>query len=199
LQKRTILYAPTWRMESDTKIFPFSDYSKELLLEFLVKHDAYLVIRPHHTESDYRTIDPTIEEKPQENRLIVLDHNALADVTEILSHIDILISDYSSIWVDFLLTNRPIILIPYDLEEFKKKQGLHYEIGSISPGPLIHNQKELELWMERYLLEPSIDNERRQFVKGLFHDHEDAGACDRIADIVRNHMVIDGEHAIVKK
>lgn len=58
----------------------------------------------------------------------------IADPYPLLSFTDILITDYSSVYFDFLITNRPMIFAPFDFEEYKNTVDFYYEYNSITPG-----------------------------------------------------------------
>jgi CDP-glycerol glycerophosphotransferase len=67
------------------------------------------------------------------------------DICFILKYTDILITDYSSIYFDFLLHNKPIIFYPYDLEYYKSKdRGLIFDYDKFTPGPKAYNLNQLK-------------------------------------------------------
>ena len=56
--------------------------------------------------------------------------------TRITKLADILVTDYSSIFVDFLLLNRPEIFFPYDYEKYvTKDRELYFDYNEFTPGP----------------------------------------------------------------
>ncbi len=59
------------------------------------------------------------------DNLHILEDNYLRDkrldLYEVVNAADLLITDYSSIYFDYLLLDRPIIFTPLDLEEYRKK------------------------------------------------------------------------------
>ena len=42
---------------------------------------------------------------------------------------------YLTIYIDFLLLNKPILLLPYDLQKYKTAIGINFDYDRISPGP----------------------------------------------------------------
>ena len=87
-----------------------------------------------------------------------------ADVYTFLSEVDILITDYSSIYFDYLLWERPIIFFPYDLEYYRDEdRGLIFEYDEYTPGPKIFNAKELE-----NVLSKGIDDFRSSYERNYF-------------------------------
>ena len=54
-------------------------------------------------------------------------HEQLPDVNSFLPFVDVLITDYSALYHDFLLLDRPILFVPYDYEEFEQQNGFLYD------------------------------------------------------------------------
>jgi len=74
------------------------------------------------------------------------------DVYPLLPSIDVLITDYSSIYFDFLLADRPIVFFPYDYEKYTAKdRSLKYDYFWITPGPKCCLQDQLQETVGRIL------------------------------------------------
>ncbi len=130
---KVILYAPTFRPELNAK-FPLN---KEELIEInrlLLKYNFLFLMKGHIKEK-------SISFKDLENiKTIGME----TDTQEILYITDILITDYSSIYCDFLLLNRPVILFTYDYDKYISERGIYYDhLEEIAPGPLLYTGKEL--------------------------------------------------------
>lgn len=133
-KKKSILYAPTWRPFSSTKIFPFSDLSLCELDSFLEKSNAIIYLRLH----------PNFENSIGHEFLLsqhikIIGKDVQEDINEILPSFDLLITDYSSIYVDFLLMEKPLMFLPYDLDEYKSTIGLALDYDLYTPGPKPEN------------------------------------------------------------
>ena len=128
------------------------------------------------------------------NRIIVVNRDTIGEVQEILPYVDILISDYSGVWVDFLLVDRPIIFVPYDIESYKQEPGLLYDYDMITPGPKVDSFQEFLTAIDVSLGNPEIDSDRRMRIRDMFHKYDDGLAHERIFDLMRRHLE-DGEHA----
>lgn len=183
LRKKIILYAPTWRQNSIVRFFPFFDYSLGRINEFLEGSDAFILLRGHRYER--REIGAIDYDAFIGDRILDASKSIFEDVQELLPHVDILISDYSGVWVDYLLLNRPIVFAPYDLEEFKVETGLLYNYDFVTPGPKVATTEELIKALREYIHHPEKDSERRQLIKGLFHQYEDGRSYERIYEIVK--------------
>lgn len=156
--KSIVLYAPTHRDEEKTRFFPFGDFDKEELEEFLEKHGILLFLRPHLQEKEEAG-------KWTGRRILNLDAELLEDITEVLKMTDVLITDYSSVYIDYLLLNRPIIFLPYDKKEYLWKRGMNFEYDKVTPGDKPGNFKEFQEALENALYNDSYKQERIEINK----------------------------------
>lgn len=66
------------------------------------------------------------------------------DIYESLPHYDALITDYSSIFFDFLLTGKPIYMAPFDIDSYlSKDRTMYYEYSEVCPSAIYNNWDEL--------------------------------------------------------
>jgi len=126
--QRVILYAPTWR---DGEVDPGvpSETEWALIAAWLASSDSMLVIRPHpHGVGDYAAgIDANA-------RVHLLDSSLQSDINPILPAVDLLITDYSSIALDFALLGRPIAFLAADLDHYAATRGLYEDFATFSGG-----------------------------------------------------------------
>ena len=139
---KLILYAPTYRDDTATKLFPFEDYDKEKLERFLEENKAIIFIRTHIDES-------TDVKKYLGKRIILLNENIIEDIMTIINIFDILVTDYSSIYIDFLLLQKPLIFLPYDKEEYLNKRGFNFDYDKVTPGYKPTNMKDLIIFIQQ--------------------------------------------------
>lgn len=144
--KKHILYAPTWRPFDDTEIFPFLDFDAELMDSFFDQHDYTLHLRVH---PNFETGIPS-KVKAMRN-VNVLSRECVTDINEVLGQFDLLITDYSSIYLDFLLTLKPMLFLPYDYEKYKSKIGFTIPYEQATPGPKPKTQKQFLIELNELL------------------------------------------------
>ncbi len=65
------------------------------------------------------------------------------EVYEFLNAVDILITDYSSVFFDFANTNKPVILFQYDRKQYFKDRGVYSEVEDKLPFPIACSYDEL--------------------------------------------------------
>lgn len=117
--KKVILLAPTFR-ETDSSDY-FSQQDTEELNNILEKENYLLIIKTHPNEtrsflhSEYSNIEDVTKSMNY-------------DATDFTPFVDIVMTDYSSIYIDFLLTGKPVIFYQKDLDDYiNKERGLIYK------------------------------------------------------------------------
>lgn len=183
---KTILYAPTWRHgRQQTRFFPFKDYNPQKLIKFLEDHHILLLLRPHVNDwVKYPKLQDQLNQLASLSTHIKLaTHYQVADIYTILPSIDVLISDYSSIYHDFLLLDKPILLIPYDFAKFEKENGFLYNYQKLAPGPIIKTQRSL-------LAHINKDNyvSKREVLRNKIFQYQDTGSSARVAKLLNKLM-----------
>lgn len=125
---KTVLYAPTFRDYGQVQLFPFKDFDQKQLEAFLEKKNMLLFIRTHVAEQG--SAAPYLGK-----RIRFLGNEQAEDVTGILNIFDCLITDYSSIYIDYLLTDKPMIFLPYDRQQYLDGRGMNFDYDDVTPGP----------------------------------------------------------------
>ena len=125
---KTVLYAPPFRDYGQVQLFPFKDFDQKQLEAFLDEKNMLLFIRTHVAEQG--SAAPYLGK-----RIRFLGNEQAEDVTGILNIFDCLITDYSSIYIDYLLTDKPMIFLPYDRQQYLDGRGMNFDYDDVTPGP----------------------------------------------------------------
>lgn len=137
LNKKVILYAPTWRDNH----FNHKGYLFTLKVDFdkwyeKLGDDYVVVFKPHYLISN--------NFKFESDHGFIVDGTKCLDINELYLISDILITDYSSVFFDYALLNRPIYYYMYDIEEYQNKlRGFYIDIDKELPGLIFTNENEL--------------------------------------------------------
>jgi len=158
---KNILYVPTWR-EEETLFFPFENFSYDELEGFLEENKMTIFIKGHQFEKGLAKI--------KEGKRIRVIRNEIEDIMEIINGFDMIITDYSSVYFDYLLTEKPIVFLPYDLDEYSKKRGFNFEYDEVTPGPKPKNFKEFKRELKKLLSEEEYYKDSRKKVNSLFNE-----------------------------
>lgn len=184
-KKTTILYLPTFRDTAPTEFFPFSDFDKKDLNRFLSKNNVEIIIKPHKRDSTNQRLLDILKDNP--NIKIKTSVINDIDIQQMLLECDILLTDYSSVYFDFLLLDRPIIYIPYDLEEYKRERGLLYDFDEVTCGDKTLTQKQFIESIKNNLENPAKDELKRKEITERFHLYNDGKASERLFNFIKNH------------
>lgn len=131
--EKIVLYAPTFRDHEPTQLFPFQDMDRDRLCQYLEEKKIFLCIRLHlYDQTGYQWLQKMDRAG---SRIRFLNEDRTVDIMEALKEFDLLITDYSSIYMDYLLTGKPILFLPYDQEAYLKERGMNFPYDQVTPGP----------------------------------------------------------------
>ena len=183
--EKNILFAPTHRGEGKGDSDMFSQLDFEAFNRFLQKHKSVMLIKMHYYELD-NTSANSIKEY---SHIQLLNNQGTNDINRILHHIDILITDYSSVFYDFLVLDRPIIFAPFDLDEYQKiDRELYEDYSSATPGPICRNWDEIQIQLKEYLSNGDIYQTEREQIFNQYFKYSDIHNSERIVDTVTNYL-----------
>ena len=168
--KRLVLYAPTWREQTES-LYVFSPEEEAALEQVLDRHGAVLAIRGH---ANVRRKEAYTK---QRSSPAIVSVNDFPEVNTILRRTDVLITDYSSIYIDFLVLNRPILHFAYDLDAYVRERGFLYELDDAFAGACARDFDGLMLQLDQALQDPDHHQPQRDRAAALFHGHEDRPAA----------------------
>jgi CDP-glycerol glycerophosphotransferase len=182
--KKLVLYAPTFRNPAPKKFFsgvyPFSTTELYRLCNLLEQNNAVLGLRTHDYFTNYR------DGLYNHERIIDLSSQKFNNVQMILRTTDLLLTDYSSLWLDYLLVEKPVIGFAYDYEEYMKDRGLIYEYRDIFPGPLVANFEELFTAVnDACRNEFAVTNQMFHYSFKMFYRFSDYGSSKRVAALIK--------------
>lgn len=165
---QAILYAPTFRDYGQVQLFPFEDFDLEQMEHFLEEKKMLLFIRTHVAEQG--SAAPYLGK-----RIRFLGNEQAEDVTGILNIFDCLITDYSSIYIDYLLTGKPMIFLPYDRRKYLDGRGMNFDYDDVTPGP---KPETFTDFLEALSPETDSWKEERDRVNQLFNEIQKPCAAD---------------------
>ena len=129
--KRVVLYAPTFRDNGER--------NKDILKEFdtekftaLLGEGYFLLVRLHPQ------VHPEVGQLKN-----AADVTQYPDVRELVLFSDILITDYSSICMDFSLLSKKTVFFAYDLEEYTAERDFYFDYKTYVPGEVAENLIDL--------------------------------------------------------
>lgn len=166
---KVCLYAPTFRQHRRDA---FDENQLEIagLDKFGAKHDVLFVVKLH----------PSVEKEVPLHFPNVVSCPGASDAYPLLREVDVLCTDYSSVFFDFLLLDRPIVFFVYDLHAYcALDRGFTMDFKALAPGPLCETQSELEHGVLAAIENPSEYARAREELRAYCFDYLDAGAGER--------------------
>lgn len=192
---KSVMWLPTFRHGigmSDSSIdIPIlkSDNIQELA-DFLKKKNIKIFIKAHPLQAN--KFDDLLQGVQVDSLQLITD-DELRDngitLYEMLGSMDALITDYSSVYFDYLLLNRPIGFTIEDMEEYEGNRGFALSNPKeFMPGPQIRTLIELQSFLTA--LVDGVDDYyySRKRVNDLANYYQDNNNCRRCAELIKKVM-----------
>ena len=179
--KKTILYAPTFRdtdrFERETPI------EWERLNNLLKKNDTTFLIKLHR--HDYSMIM-----KENYSHIRVLDNES--DMYPLFSKVDLLITDYSSIFFDFLLTDKPVLFYPYDIDDYLTlDRSMYDEYETVTPGHKTYDFQGFYEKIELFFKEPNALKQSSldyNVIRKMYNKYNDSDSAKRTYQFISSNL-----------
>lgn len=190
---KILYYMPTFRkgcnreQESEintNNIFNLESYKEQELIDFLHKKNYLLCIKKHPSEElnlnyiECDNIKIITEEKLNLNNITL---------NEIINAADLMITDYSSLGIEFVFLNKPVVYLVNDIEEYREKRGITFNNSNFwMPGFKVKKLNELIFSIENSLSNDkdySYKADMEEKKKMWFGDLKDGG-CANICDFL---------------
>lgn len=134
-KKQTILYTPTWRgqnvHQATDDIEQIVHETQELVARFGDTYNVLVKVHPYAFDG--------IRHDARVQKQLVSNY---ADPNVLLAAVDVLVTDYSSIFFDFIVTNKPIIFYAWDKDLYDAQRGMYFDQAEL-PGPTAETMNEL--------------------------------------------------------
>jgi CDP-glycerol glycerophosphotransferase (TagB/SpsB family) len=134
------IYMPTFRggIGSECDLFQQYGFNFAAIEAQLLKHNIQLVLRMHPVNKPPESLVELIKDSD------VICFDTGVDIYQTIAEYDCLITDYSSIYFDFILSNKPIIFAPFDLSHYmEKERALYFEFPDVTLTPFCMNWPEI--------------------------------------------------------
>lgn len=171
-----VLYAPTWRDNHfDARGYRRVSHIDPARILEVIGGNGRIVLRGHHN---------TVRGASGRQRGVV-DATNHPDINDLLLAADLLITDYSSVMFDYVVTGKPVLFLVPDIEEYRDQtRGFCFDLEEVAPGPVCRSSDELMDALSRLGCTLEESSARyREFV-ARFAPRDDGGAAARVVDAV---------------
>jgi len=176
-----LLYAPTWRDGAQDPAVP-THAEAQAIREVMESLGARLVIRPH-------PLGASAYDAALGGRVHALGSDVVRDITPHLGAFDAVVTDYSSLAVDFSLLGRPIVWFAPDLEDYGLSRGLYEPLEVTALGQVARSWADaLQRLEQLFGAEPRFRASAEADARALaqrFHDQAEGGAAARVLAEIR--------------
>lgn len=196
---KVVVWYPTYRQHkggvksaSQDTLPVINDVSKaKILNDYAIRNNVLIVLKPHFAQDVSYVKDLGLS-----NILFIDDSffvkNKISSY-EFVGACDALITDYSSIYYDYTLCDKPVALIWEDVEDYKKKPGLvnNYEYYA-QGGEKVYNIEELVAFIGRVVKGEDVLKNERRFIRDLTNYSADGQSSKRVVDFILEKIKYKG-------
>lgn len=198
-----LFYLPTMRQglkeegeQFTDNIFNYVDYDPLAIDAVLEENNAYIVAKLHFADIEH--YKNSSFELPK--RLIFIDDQDLSSkgmtIYHVMSAFDALITDYSSVFADYLLLNKPIIFSIPDVERYAEERGFTVDDPeSLMPGAIVKSQEQLISALCAVFAGEDLTTEKRAYVNSLLNTYNDSCSSKRVYDAMTDVEAIQNDSA----
>ena len=181
--KYVIVYAPTFREyeHNESEERNIMGYPCPLLESELIENRAVLICKLH----------PLQNAKIIRNEKCVIQYEESYDFSfyDLLAISSCLIGDYSSVNLDYLLLDKPIIYNLYDFEKYSIERGISYDPQLLyCSGSVVHNEDELVSALRHVFAYEDLYSEQRHKLLGIIHKYDDAESTRRAVAFLNQNL-----------
>lgn len=178
LDKKIILYAPTWRDNEYSEKGKYKFASKldfDMAMEQLSEEYVFIV-KYHYLVAD------KVDWSPYKGFVYTFDETK--DIAWLYLVSDMMITDYSSVMFDYSLLRRPMFFFAYDLDDYKDNlRGFYFDFVEEAPGPISKETKQLITDIKEY---DSQQWEKKYEAYHKKYNHVDDGhASEKVIEIIK--------------
>ncbi len=175
--RKLVVYAPTWRgadfWSPENNIDEIADVAGRL--EQLLGADDYVVVLKAH-----QSLHHLLADRPAYRTILVPDE---LPTNVILGIADALVTDYSSIFIDYLPSPGPIVFFAQDADAYVKERGTYFDADTL-PGPFLTDLTDVaNVISGRTPMTAAITTRRGEW-RERFTGRDDGNASRRVADVV---------------
>lgn len=180
LNPTKIMYLPTFRDGGNGKdLFYDYGYDPLALNQFLQTNNSVFLTKSHYAENKLN-LDNNF------SRIIDLKFYKNLDINLILKDIDILLTDYSGAYFDFLLTKKPVIFTSFDLEEYVSHcRELYFDFNNIISGPIAKNWSQVISSIKNIQRNDNYINKRIEMNK-KFNNYNDGLSSEKLYNFIKS-------------
>ena len=186
-EETRVLWTPRWTEDKEVGGSSFMKYKDSVIEYAKKKENVQLIFRPHPMMFDHFVSVGRLSTKDAESYINIFDDNKKyvydrsGDYASTFWNTDILITDYSSIIVEYFLTEKPIIYCDVGIKDpdlvFRKIMERMY---------IVNSWDEVEAMLDKLISGDDPLKDKRREIKKLIFGQDIQGTSKRIIDSIVN-------------
>ena len=182
---KIILYAPTHRKEGQGGASLFDSMDFQIFNEILSNNNAAMFIKMHY----HHELNNNYLVNKSFSNIIYLEESDVPDINNILPFVDVLITDYSGVLLDYLILDKPIIPTSFDLEDYiKTDRELYEDYSETVLGANCNNWDQVQNRLQDIFLGNDLSISFRKEMSTRYFKYLDTDNCKRIIESVTHHL-----------
>ena len=193
---KIIVWYPTYRQHGYSKLGSESSHALPIIYDekcalrinnFAKRKSILIVLKPHFSQ------DTSYIKELSLSNIVFIDDKFFSDHNlssyEFVGGCDALITDYSSIYFDYLLVDKPIAAIWEDIEEYRKNRGFAIDPDYYMKGAYkVYNEEDFISFLEEVASGRDSMKEQRKDIIGVIHEHPDFQSTKRVVDFIEKAL-----------
>jgi CDP-glycerol glycerophosphotransferase (TagB/SpsB family) len=164
---RYVIYMPTHRALG----FEKNPINYQVLNQFGANNNIKFIIKMHPFVAQQIRDDLSFYQDQDIKFDNLIIHESNKDIYPLFRYSDMLISDYSSVYFDYLFASKPILFFPYDFEDWQKTEnGTLLDYFTHSPGDKCYSFDELLDGVLKNLTKDNYKDKRKQLLDKMFEN-----------------------------
>ena len=188
--RRLVIYAPTYRqtaVSAGAHYYQFSPDEVAALKAVLQAHHAVLGFRPHYFTNSAQTFN--LGDHMDGESILDFSAAAIPEFSAIARECAMLVTDYSSVYMETTFLGKPALSFAYDLEHYQREQdGLLYDLSLAFPGPVCTQFAEVVAAIATALEAPERYDAQARTARTLFFKYRDPENSRRLCDRVKARL-----------
>lgn len=193
---KIIVWYPTFRQSKGGRIVEGCEclpiiHNEEIakrINSILQENNILIVLKPHFAQ------DLTYIKKMELSNILFIDDSFFVQKNissyEFVGGCDALLTDYSSIYFDYLACNKPIGVIWEDIDNYRRNRGFCVNIDYyMKCAEKIYTEEDFIGFIKHISGNLDLQKELRTEIRNLVHDYQDGNNTKRVVDLIYKNIV----------
>ena len=173
-----VTYMPTFR-DKGSRTVDLREIVNDAFEKYMCENNVFIIQKAHFVDENRADVSDTAGSSH------IIDLNSVM-AAELLAASDLLITDYSSCFFDYLILDRPIVHFLYDYDFYRNNdRGLYFDQEDVVCGDVAVTAEDLRNAVKENLCEPEKKKQRRNQIRERFLSYESRDSCEKLYQSIK--------------